>query len=118
MARITPTLGTEVYRGVQGNRRKVVVPVTISGTYNSASASAGGAYLAASAVNLQQIDYVVVSPTFTADTIEEQPLSVGAATGTGENGWVFALTNKDDDLETADAATVTGVTFLAEIHGF
>lgn len=117
MSRLIPTINSTVYSGIQGDRRVKVIKATIAGTYTSASASDGGALLTPAAVGLTSIDYVQVHPTFTADSIEEQPLSIGPSTSTTA-GWVFALTNKDDDLETADSTAVTDVTFYATVQGW
>lgn len=91
------------------------IKATIAGTYSAASAADGGALLTPDLVGLNFIDHVAVHPSFTADTIEEQAVSVGPSTSTTP-GWVIALTNKDDDLETG-AVAVTGVTFFATVTG-
>ncbi len=116
MARLTPTVNTIRYSGVQGDRRTVIANLTIAGTYTTAAASDGGALLTPAQLGLTSLDAVVVSPTVTADSIEEQPLSVGPSTSTTA-GWVFALTNKDDDLVTPNSTAVTGVTFDVVAYG-
>jgi len=108
MARLSPTINSTLYSGIVGDRRQKVVKATVAGTYTSAAVSDGGILLTPAAVGMQSFDYVQVFPTFTADTIEEQLVGLGPSTS-ATAGWVFALTNKDDDLETA-AVAVTGVT--------
>lgn len=115
MARIAPTF-TEVYRGVQGDRRVVVINAEIAGTYAAASAAADGVYLSAASVGLNEITHAEVTPLFTADTIEEQVVLLGAATGSGENGIVLALTDKADDLQSGNGA-VTGVKAQITLYG-
>lgn len=117
MARLTPTVNSTVSSSVKGDRREKVVKLTIAGTYGSATAADGGALVTPALVGLTSIDYLVIHPSFTADTIEEQAVSIGPSTSTTA-GWVIALTNKDDDLETADATAVTGVAFYATVVGF
>ena len=116
MSVITPTISATRYAGVQGDRRRVIVEGTIDGTYASATASDGGVLLTPSQVGLRGFSDVTVTGIFSADTIEEQPVGFGPSTGTA--GYVIALTNKDDDLETADTTAVTGVKFKADILGF
>lgn len=116
MARIAPTL-SEKYRGATGNRRKVVVEGTVAGTYAAASAAADGVYLSADSVGLREITYATVTPLFTADSIEEYAVLLGAATGSGENGIVLALADKGDNLQSGDGA-VTGVKFQAVLYGY
>ena len=116
MSRLTPTVNATRYSGVAGDRRVQVVNLTIAGTYTTAAASDGGALLTPDQVGLTEIDAVVISPTATADAIEEQPLSVGPSTSTTA-GWVFALSNKDDDLLVPNSTAVTGVTFDALVYG-
>lgn len=116
MARLSPTINSTLYSGVVGDRRHKVVKATVAGTYTSATLADGGVLLTPAAVDMQSIDYVQVFPTFTADTIEEQLLGLGASTSTTA-GWVFALTNKDDDLETANSTAVTGVAYNLLVVG-
>lgn len=108
MARLSPTINSTLYSGIIGDRRQKVVKATVAGTYTSATVSDGGILLTPAAVDMQSFDYVQVFPTFTADTIEEQLVGLGPSTSTTA-GWVLALTNKDDDLETANSTAVTGV---------
>ena len=108
MSRLSPTINSTLYSGIVGDRRQKVVKATVAGTYTSAAVADGGILLTPAAVGMQSFDYVQVFPTFTADTIEEQLVGLGPSTSTTA-GWVFALTNKDDDLETANSTAVTGV---------
>ena len=117
MSRTAPTVSATLYSGVQGDRRVKSVKLAYGATYTSATASDGGILLTPALVGLNTIDYVVLSPTFSADTIEEQLVSIGPSTSTTA-GWVFALTNKDDDLETANSTAVTGVVGHAVVVGF
>ena len=115
MARIAPTF-TELYRGVQGDRKVVVIEATIAGTYAAASAAADGVYLAASALGLNEITHAEVTPLFTADSVEEQAVLLGQATGSGENGIVLALTDKADDLQSGNGS-VSGVKAQITVYG-
>lgn len=116
MARLTPTVNSIRYSGVSGDRRVVIANITIAGTYTTAAASDGGALLTPAQVGLTEIDAVVVSPTATADSVEEQVLSVGPSTSTTP-GWVFALTNKDDDLVVPNSTAVTDVATDIVVYG-
>lgn len=115
MARITPTINSTKLASVFGDKKVKVVSATVAGTYAAASVSADGVLLTPDQVGLEFIDAVIVTPTFTADSIEEQVVSLGPSTSSTA-GWVFALQDKDDDLETG-AGAVTGVTFDALIIG-
>lgn len=115
MARLTPTVNSTPVSTVFGDKKVKVVNLTIAGTYAAASAAADGALLTPDQVGLTFIDAVIISPSFTADSIEEQPRSVGQSTSSTA-GWVFALADKADDLETG-AGAVTGVTFDAVVIG-
>lgn len=108
MSRLSPTINSTLYSGIVGDRRQKVVKATVAGTYTSAAVADGGILLTPADVGMQSFDYVQVFPTFTADTIEEQLVGLGPSTSTTA-GWVLALTDKADDLETANATAVTGV---------
>lgn len=117
MATISPTISATRYSGVSGDRKRVIVEGVIAGTYNSATASDGGALLTPAQVGLRGFSNVTISPVFSADTIEELPVSFGPSTSSTA-GHVIALVDKADWLETSDAAAVTGVLFSADILGF
>ena len=117
MAVLTPTIDATRYSGVSGDRKRVIVDGTIAGTYASATASDGGALLTPAQVGLRGFSSVRISPKFSADTIEEYPVSFGPSTSSTA-GHVIALADKADNLETADTTAVTGVLFSADILGF
>lgn len=117
MARITPTVTSTVQNSVYGDKRTIVANISITGTYASASAAAGGVKVAPSLVGLTAIDTIEVIPKFTADAVAHKVTWVGAATGTDAPAHVLALLDKDDDLETADATSVSAITATIRVTG-
>ncbi len=116
MARIAPTVSTTLYSGVQGDKRVKHVKLAIAGTYAAASAAADGILLTPAIVGLNKIDYAEVAPSFTADTVEEYVTSIGPSTSTTA-GWVFALSDKDDNLQSGNGA-VTDITAFVTVVGY
>lgn len=117
MARITPTVSSTVQNSVYGDRRTVVANISITGTYASASASAGGVKVTPALVGLSAIDVIEVIPKFTADAVARKVTYVGAATGADAPAHVLALLDKDDDLQTADTTSVSGITAMIRVTG-
>lgn len=111
MARITPTVSAVVQNSVYGDRRIVVADLAIAGSYASASAAAGGVKVTPALLGLASIESVDVVSKFTADAVEESASAVGPATGTDAPAYVLALSDKNDNLECANAKTIsTGLT--------
>jgi len=115
MARLAPTVSSTAYSGVMGDRRVKHVKLAIAGAYTAATAADGGVLLTPALVGMQSFDYVEVLPTFTADAVTANAVGLGASTSTSA-GWVIALQDKDDALQTANS-TVSGVVAYATVVG-
>lgn len=116
MARLAPTVSSTLYSGIQGDRRVKHVKLAVDGAYTAAAASDGGVLLTPALVGLNSISYVGVHPSFTADAVEEYVTSVGPSTSTTA-GWVLALSDKDDNLQSANG-TVGDITCFATVVGY
>lgn len=116
MARLAPVVSSTTYSGIQGDRRVKHVKLAVDGAYTAAAASDGGVLLTPALVGMTSITSVSIEPTFTADTVEEYVTSVGPSTSTTA-GWVLALSDKADNLQSANG-TVADVVAYATVVGF